>query len=105
MAGVSRRDALVGAGAAAVAAPLLRPAAAGAKVDNLAAPYIYIFDGRGCPRVNKEYQGKSANGDEEDLMSVKVELKPVKVSEATGASFKQEQLSFKNMAANSYQGN
>ena len=106
MSTASRRDVLVGAGAAAVAAPLLRPAAAEAKVDNLAAPYIYIFDGRGCPRLNnkngKEYNGRY-NGEEEDQMSVKVELKPVSVSEQSGAIFKQQVLSFKFLGANSYQ--
>lgn len=102
----SRRDVLVGAGAAVVAAPILRPSKAEAKVDNLAAPFIYIFDGRGCDRLNnklgKEYNGRY-NGDEEDKMSIKVELKPVAVSEQSGATFKQQVLSFKFLGANSYQ--
>lgn len=101
----SRRDVLAAAASAAVIAPLLRPAQADAAVANLAAPFIEIFDARGCDRLNnkgnKEYNGPKA-GDENDDMCVKVSLKPVSVSLSTGASFKQEVLSFKNAGANGY---
>lgn len=101
----SRRDVLAAAASAAVIAPLLRPARADAAVANLAAPFIEIFDARGCDRLNnkanKEYNGPKA-GDENDDMCVKVSLKPVTVSLSAGASFKQEVLSFKNAGANGY---
>jgi hypothetical protein len=54
----NRREAVAGAAAAAVVAPMLRPESAEARDKFLRAPVITMFDGRGCKdHLNLEYTG------------------------------------------------
>eukprot|EP00290_Baffinella_frigidus_P004817 CAMPEP_0180133104 /NCGR_PEP_ID=MMETSP0986-20121125/9353_1 /TAXON_ID=697907 /ORGANISM="non described non described, Strain CCMP2293" /LENGTH=133 /DNA_ID=CAMNT_0022073181 /DNA_START=25 /DNA_END=426 /DNA_ORIENTATION=+ len=93
-----RRVAIQGAGAAAIAAPLLRPDGAEAALSSLGeaspkaqargkggkiliqnnnAPYITIFDARGgCSAVQDQYKGAKSNSDD-DKMCVKVQMSKV----------------------------
>ena len=83
-----RRAAIQGAGAAAIAAPLLRPEGAeaafpGNMVANPPAPVITLLDHRGCNRVSNEYTGPRAN-DMEDEQVVYLKMKDVRpTKEAT----------------------
>jgi hypothetical protein len=73
-----RRAAIQGAGAAAIAAPLLRssPASAAMKKDNNA-PIVTVFDARkGCTAKADQYTGAKANSDD-DKMCVKVQMSKV----------------------------
>ncbi|KAJ1483321.1 hypothetical protein T484DRAFT_1656001 [Baffinella frigidus] len=84
-----RRAAIQGAGAAAIAAPLLRPTEAeaatkyaGKMYANPLAPVITFFDARGgCNREGTEYKGDKAN-DQEDVMCVKLQMARVSASSA-----------------------
>ena len=73
-----RRQVVQAAGAAAVAAPLLRANPAAAKMDKSnTAPDILIMDHRGCSRkAGGEYNGAKA-GDMNDEMCVKVSMKKI----------------------------
>jgi hypothetical protein len=54
----NRREAVAGAAAAAVVAPMLRPSSVEARDKFLRAPVITMFDGRGCrEHLNIEYTG------------------------------------------------
>ena len=78
-----RRAAIQGAGAAAIAAPLLRPegASAAMKKDSVA-PVITLFDARfGCERQGSEYTGAKA-GTTDDEMCVKVRMVQIKAGNA-----------------------
>ena len=116
------RRAVVQAGAAAaIAAPLLRPSPAEAGLSSLStpgpvgaksgggggggggggkmpgtAPVITIFDHRGCQRggPNKEYTGRKANG-QDDEMCVKVQSLKIPISEGRAAAQLAESISFK----------
>ena len=108
---MGRREIVQAGAAAAVAAPLLRPAEAEAKADlglssgNAAlsrgiqkgyAPIITIMDHRGCARgkANREYQGpKSGDSDDEMLVKVKMDRIPIDYSRATAQL--QESISYK----------
>merc|ERR1719183_2508953 len=105
---LGRRE-VVQAGAAAAAAPLLRPAQADAATTTFVqhgriyseangggkAPIITIFDHRGCTRhANQEYRGRFTAG-QDDEMLVKVELKNIPRSDARAVSQLQESISFK----------
>jgi hypothetical protein len=69
-----RRQVVQAAGAAAVAAPLLRANPAAAKMDKSnKAPEILIMDHRGCSRGGKEYTGAKSS-DMNDEMCVKVSM-------------------------------
>ena len=86
-----RRAAIQGAGAAAIAAPLLRPEGAeaafpGKMTTNPPAPYITILDHRGCSRYSTEYTGPRANA-MEDEQCVKLESKITAVSTDEAAAF------------------
>jgi hypothetical protein len=86
-----RRAAIQGAGAAAIAAPLLRPEGAeaafpGKITTNPPAPYITILDHRGCSRYSTEYTGPRANA-MEDEQCVKLESKITAVSTDEAAAF------------------
>ena len=86
-----RRAAIQGAGAAAIAAPLLRPegaeaAFAGKMVANPNAPVITILDHRGCNRVSTEYKGPRANAMEDEQV-VFLKMKNVNPGEAGAAAF------------------
>jgi hypothetical protein len=86
-----RRAAIQGAGAAAIAAPLLRPEGAeaafpGKMTTNPPAPYITILDHRGCSRYSAEYKGPRANA-MEDEQCVKLESKITAVSTDEAAAF------------------
>jgi len=86
-----RRAAIQGAGAAAIAAPLLRPEGAeaafpGKITTNPPAPYITILDHRGCSRYSTEYKGPRANA-MEDEQCVKLESKITAVSTDEAAAF------------------
>ena len=73
-----RRAAIQGAGAAAIAAPLLRstPAEAVMKKDNKA-PIVGIFDARGgCTGKADQYTGAKA-GTDDDKMCIKVQMKEI----------------------------
>mmetsp|Transcript_4689 Transcript_4689/g.10360 ORF Transcript_4689/g.10360 Transcript_4689/m.10360 type:complete len:165 (+) Transcript_4689:152-646(+) len=83
-----RRAAIAGAGAAAVAAPLLRPTEADAAVypgsmkGNPQAPFLTFFDARaGCNRGGSEYKGEKSNSPDDD-MCVKLQMKTVSASPA-----------------------
>jgi len=83
-----RRTAIQGAGAAAVAAPLLRPESAAAEkypgkmVANPPAPVISFFDARGgCSRGGTEYKG-AKNGKIEDDMCVKLVMSRISAGNA-----------------------
>jgi len=81
-----RRAAIQGAGAAAVAAPLLRPSEANAFAGNMVAdpyaPVITLFDARfGCERQGSEYTGAKA-GTTDDEMCVKVRMEQIKAGNA-----------------------
>lgn len=92
---VSRRQAVQTAGAAAVAAPLLRANPASAGMDKSAkAPVIAILDHRGCTaHKNQEYRGPASN-DQDDEMCVVVRSNTIKVSQSDAAKFQQEFISF-----------
>ena len=88
-----RRAAIQGAGAAAVAAPLLRPEGAeaatkypGSMTSPPFGPVITIMDHRGCNRVSNEYKGPRANA-MEDEQCVKFESKITAVSTDEAAAF------------------
>jgi len=76
-----RRAAISGAGAAAIAAPLLRPSEAeaangfpGKMRANPPAPVITFFDARaGCSRESTEYKGNKASS-QDDYMCVKLQM-------------------------------
>ena len=76
-----RRAAISGAGAAAIAAPLLRPDSAeaangfpGKMQANPKAPVITFFDARaGCSRESTEYKGAKTSS-EDDYMCVKLQM-------------------------------
>lgn len=80
-----RRQVVQAAGAAAVAAPLLRANPAAAKMDKSnKAPDIVIMDHRGCSRkAGGEYNG-AKSGDMNDEMCVKVSM--VKVDGGAGVA-------------------
>ncbi|KAJ1468942.1 hypothetical protein T484DRAFT_1673225 [Baffinella frigidus] len=73
-----RRVALQTAGAAVVAAPLLRSAEAdaavvkfpGSMVKSPLAPVITLLDHRGCNRASKEYKGEKANDIEDEMVVI-----------------------------------
>uniref|UniRef100_A0A7S0Z6P5 Phycoerythrin alpha chain domain-containing protein n=1 Tax=Hemiselmis tepida TaxID=464990 RepID=A0A7S0Z6P5_9CRYP len=105
VAGPGRREVVQGAGAAAVVAPLLRPAeadaaffgkASGGPRKPLTAPVISILDHRGCSENSKhqEYKGK-ASSDENDEMCIVVRQQKISVAESDAAKLRQEYLSFK----------
>ena len=78
-----RRAAIQGAGAAAIAAPLLRSegASAAMKKDSVA-PVITLFDARGgCSRGGTEYKG-AKNGKIEDDMCVKLVMSRISAGNA-----------------------
>eukprot|EP00283_Hemiselmis_rufescens_P006632 CAMPEP_0173433894 /NCGR_PEP_ID=MMETSP1357-20121228/11160_1 /TAXON_ID=77926 /ORGANISM="Hemiselmis rufescens, Strain PCC563" /LENGTH=133 /DNA_ID=CAMNT_0014398639 /DNA_START=89 /DNA_END=490 /DNA_ORIENTATION=- len=110
VAGPSRREIVQGAGAAAVAAPLLRPdqadaaffgKASGGPRKPLTAPVILVLDHRGCSEnsKHKEYKGKAAN-DMNDEMCVVVRQKVISVADSDAAKMRQEYLSFKASGLN-----
>ena len=84
--GATRRQAIAGAGAAAVAVPLAANAA-GAK--DAKAPVVEIFDNRGCDVKKNNYSGPKANA-MEDEQCVKVSMAKISVSEETAAKKLQE---------------
>jgi hypothetical protein len=93
-----RRAAIQGAGAAAVAAPLLRPEGAeaatkypGSMTSPPFGPVITIMDHRGCNRVSKEYTGEKAN-DMEDEQVVVLKMDKCTVSATEAAEFTSQQL-------------
>ena len=97
---MGRRQVVQTAGAAAVAAPLLRANSAEAATYNPAmrssqAPKIAIFDHRGCQRggPNKEYRGEKSN-DQDDEMCVGVSSIKVEVSQNEAAKFLQQVISY-----------
>mmetsp|Transcript_42847 Transcript_42847/g.99524 ORF Transcript_42847/g.99524 Transcript_42847/m.99524 type:complete len:153 (+) Transcript_42847:24-482(+) len=105
VAGPGRREIVQGAGAAALVAPLLRPAeadaaffgkASGGPRKPLTAPVILVLDHRGCSENAKhnEYKGKKSD-DMNDEMCVVVRQKVISVAESDAAKLKQEYLSFK----------
>ena len=86
-----RRAAIQGAGAAAIAAPLLRPEGAeaafpGNMVAGPLAPVITLLDHRGCNRVSNEYKGPRANA-QEDEQVVFLKMQKVNPGEAAAAKF------------------
>jgi hypothetical protein len=106
-----RRQVVQAGAAAAVAAPLLRPADADAASDmgfkmgnaafakfsrqNGAAPVITIMDHRGCTaHANKEYRGPKSN-DEDDEMCVKVAMPVIPISYTRAAQQLQESISYR----------
>nr|AGR45596.1 phycoerythrin alpha subunit L2 [Chroomonas sp. M1312] len=79
----NRREVVAGAAAASVIAPL----AANAKIekgDAIKAPFITLFDNRGCEVKKNNYSGPKANGAEDD-QCIKLTMESVKVSEDTAA--------------------
>ena len=95
---MGRRQVVQTAGAAAVAAPLLRanPAeAANPAMRSSQAPKIAIFDHRGCQRggPNKEYTGEKS-GDQDDEMCVGVSSIKVSVADSEAAKFLQQVISY-----------
>jgi hypothetical protein len=84
--GATRRQAIAGAGAAAIAVPLAANAA-GAKDSK--APIVEIFDNRGCEVKKNNYTGPKANA-MEDEQCVKVSMAKITVSEETAAKKLQE---------------
>ena len=108
---LGRREIVQAGAAAAIAAPLLRPAEAEAKANlgmssgNAAlsrgiqkgfAPIITIMDHRGCSRgqANREYQGKKS-GDQDDEMLVKVKMDRIPVDYNRATAQLQESISYK----------
>eukprot|EP00290_Baffinella_frigidus_P005546 CAMPEP_0180139064 /NCGR_PEP_ID=MMETSP0986-20121125/13306_1 /TAXON_ID=697907 /ORGANISM="non described non described, Strain CCMP2293" /LENGTH=122 /DNA_ID=CAMNT_0022081087 /DNA_START=26 /DNA_END=394 /DNA_ORIENTATION=+ len=88
-----RRAAIQGAGAVAIAAPLLRPTEAeaaskyaGAMYANPSAPVLTLLDHRGCSRQGTEYKGPKAN-DQEDEQVVILRMQKVGPGEAGAARF------------------
>nr|U5TBU0.1 RecName: Full=Phycocyanin PC645 alpha-3 subunit [Chroomonas sp. CCMP270]AGY96988.1 phycocyanin645 alpha subunit [Chroomonas sp. CCMP270] len=81
----NRREVVAGAGAAAVVAPMLRPAEANAvytRGTSLSAPVITIFDARGCTdHANKEYKGDWSGRAEDDECCVKIQMQKISVAE------------------------
>ena len=101
-AGATRRQAMAGAAAAGVALPLAANAASypGNIVGgSIPAPYVEIFDARGCDVSHNEYTG-AGTGDMNDEQCVKVSMLPVKVSESFAAKKRQEFINFKQSAIN-----
>jgi len=92
---MGRRQVVQTAGAAAVAAPLLRANPASAGMDKSAkAPAITILDHRGCTaHDNKEYRGEKSN-DQDDEMCVVVRSNKVTVSEGEAGKFLQQVISY-----------
>nr|AGR45592.1 phycoerythrin alpha subunit S2 [Chroomonas sp. M1627]AGR45594.1 phycoerythrin alpha subunit S1 [Chroomonas sp. M1627] len=90
----NRREVIAGAGAAAVAAPLLRPTGASAAIKkDQKAPVVTIFDARGCKdHSNKEYTGAKAGGMEDD-QCVKLTMETIKVGDDVAAKVLGECLS------------
>ena len=94
-----RRVAIQGAGAAAVAAPFLRPAESDAAVvkyegnmrKNPLAPVVTLLDHRGCNRASKEYKGEKA-GDIEDEMIVILKMENVAPGKVETTNFVSQQL-------------
>nr|AGR45595.1 phycoerythrin alpha subunit L3 [Chroomonas sp. M1627] len=92
----NRREVIAGAGAAAVIAPV----AANAKIEkgyNIKAPFITLFDNRGCEVKKDNYSGAKA-GDMEDEQCIKLVMDSVVVSEATAAKKLQEFIGVKATA-------
>nr|AGR45591.1 phycoerythrin alpha subunit S2 [Chroomonas sp. M1312] len=89
----NRREVVAGAGAAAVAAPLLRATGASAAIKkDQKAPVITIFDARGCKdHANKEYTGAKAGG-MDDEQCVKLTMETIKVADDVAASVLREAL-------------
>ena len=92
-AGATRREAMAGAAAAAVAAPLLRPSSAEAAATGMGsnnAPVITIMDHRDCVNrpnkvgPNKEYKGEYTGG-EDDKMCIKLTMSKIAVSDNVAA--------------------
>lgn len=83
-ASANRRQAIAAAGAAIVAAPLLRPQGASAVDSGLNAPVITILDHRDCTRYGKEYKGE-LTGDENDKMIIKLTMEKIRGSENVAA--------------------
>jgi hypothetical protein len=104
---MGRRQLVQTAGAAAVAAPLLRanPAAAKAPMD-AQAPKIQVFDHRGCQRggPNKEYKG-APSGDSDDEMCVGVAMSKVSVSDVSASKFLAQVISYEKGIDGDYLGN
>nr|P23816.1 RecName: Full=Phycocyanin-645 alpha-1 chain; Short=PC-645 [Chroomonas sp.] len=69
------------------------------KNGDLRAPYVEIFDARGCDAKNSQYTGPKS-GDMNDDQCVKVSMAVPKVSEATAEKKRQEFLGFKETAIN-----
>lgn len=92
---MGRRQVVQAAGAAAVAAPLLRSNPASAGMDKSArAPAITVLDHRGCTaHDNKEYRGEKANN-QDDEMCVVVRSNRVTVSDGEAAKFLQQVISY-----------
>ena len=92
---MGRRQVVQTAGAAAVAAPLLRANPASAGMDKSArAPVIAILDHRGCTaHKNQEYRGP-ASGDQDDEMCVVVRSNTIKVGESESSKFLQQVISY-----------
>jgi len=95
---MGRRQVVQTAGAAAIAAPLLRanPAeAANPAMRTSQAPKIAIFDHRGCQRggPNREYTGPASN-DQDDEMCVGVSSVKVSVSDTEASKFLQQVISY-----------
>ena len=87
----TRRQALAGAAAGAVALPL----AAGARIKkDQKAPIVEIFDSRGCEVKKSNYAG-AKSGDMNDEQCVKVSFDTIAVSPATAEKLRQEILSFR----------
>eukprot|EP00284_Hemiselmis_tepida_P008128 CAMPEP_0174923176 /NCGR_PEP_ID=MMETSP1355-20121228/6396_1 /TAXON_ID=464990 /ORGANISM="Hemiselmis tepida, Strain CCMP443" /LENGTH=131 /DNA_ID=CAMNT_0016168833 /DNA_START=37 /DNA_END=432 /DNA_ORIENTATION=+ len=105
----TRRDALAGAAGAAVVAPLLRPSAANAELEGVAAgknfaPVITVFDHRPCQRPNKEYKGE-LTGTEDDKMLVMLKMQQIAVTDGTAQRVLQETIGLlpKNSRLSDYQ--
>eukprot|EP00283_Hemiselmis_rufescens_P010275 CAMPEP_0173436538 /NCGR_PEP_ID=MMETSP1357-20121228/16349_1 /TAXON_ID=77926 /ORGANISM="Hemiselmis rufescens, Strain PCC563" /LENGTH=119 /DNA_ID=CAMNT_0014401627 /DNA_START=22 /DNA_END=381 /DNA_ORIENTATION=+ len=88
---VTRRDAVVTGGAAAVVAPLLKPSeASAARVPNgkfLKAPIVEVFDERdGCAGAPAKKGNRFGRGDRD--MCIKVSMKEIGLSTANAVSVK-----------------
>eukprot|EP00281_Chroomonas_sp_CCMP1168_P023733 CAMPEP_0206234504 /NCGR_PEP_ID=MMETSP0047_2-20121206/12629_1 /ASSEMBLY_ACC=CAM_ASM_000192 /TAXON_ID=195065 /ORGANISM="Chroomonas mesostigmatica_cf, Strain CCMP1168" /LENGTH=120 /DNA_ID=CAMNT_0053658601 /DNA_START=20 /DNA_END=382 /DNA_ORIENTATION=+ len=92
MASANRRQVIQTAGAAAIAAPLLRPNGASASDPQLLAPVVTILDHRTCTRIGKEYKGELSGRAEDDQCVVKVQMQKVAVSDKTAADVLQQVL-------------
>lgn len=100
--GATRRQAMAGAAAAGIALPLAANAASypGNIVGgSIPAPYVEIFDSRGCEVSHNEYTGSPANA-MEDEQCVKVSMLPVKVTESFAAKKRAEFINFKQSSIN-----